>query len=131
MTEITKTPQSLAFELIKKQIYDKLGINIFAGPLPKDGGVTAEINNGINKGRYLNKQHGKEQLTVLFLCKNASQNIAYDTLNAIGNMLNTLEPIGTGALYVPSVEVKSGAGLVGNDGGYCIFSMIVGINIIF
>ncbi len=131
MIEIAKTPQSLAFELIKKQIYDKLGINIFVGPLPKDGGVTAEINNGIDKGQYLNKQHGKEQLTVLFLCKDKTQHTAFNTLTAIGNLLKRMGPMGTATVNISGAEVRSGAGLVGNDGGYYVFSMIVGININF
>ncbi|MBQ8903110.1 MAG: hypothetical protein IJY73_02270 [Oscillospiraceae bacterium] len=128
---ITKTPQSAALDIVIDKLNTELGIKIFVGPLPKDGGITAEINNGVNKGRYLNKQHGKEQLTVLFLCKNTSQNAAFDALSAIGNILNTLKPEKGDTVYISGAEVRSGAGLVGNDGGFYVYSMIAGIDIVF
>lgn len=126
-----KTPQSTALELVVGALNAEIGCNIVVAPLPEEGGVAAEISGGMNKGRYLNKKHGKEQLTVLFLCKNKNQLIAYNTLCAIGNNLNCLEPIETGNVYVSGAEIRSGAGLVGNDGGYYIYSMIAGIDIIF
>ena len=128
---ITETPQSTAFELVINQLNAATGCNIVIGPLPEKGGITAEINNGIDKGRYLNNQHGKEQLTVLFLCKDKTQHTAFNTLTAIGNILKRMEPMGTATVNISGAEVRSGAGLVGNDGGYYIFSMIVGININF
>lgn len=128
---ITETPQSTAFEQVIKRLNTEFSCNIVIGPLPENGGITAEINSGINKGRYLNKQHGKEQLTVLFLCKDKNQSIAYNNLCAVGNMLNCINPIETDNVYISGAEVRTGAGLVGNDGGYYIFSMIAGINIVF
>lgn len=128
---ITETPQSTALKLVINKLNTELGCNIIVGPLPEDGGVTAEINNGVNKGRYLNKKHGKEQLTVLFLCKNPSQSAAYNALCAIGNILNILESVNGDTVCISGAEVRSGAGLVGNDGDYYIYSMIAGININF
>lgn len=128
---ITKTPQSAALDIVIDKLNTELGIKIFFGPLPKDGGVTAEINNGVNKGRYLNIEHGKEQLTVLFLCKNTSQFAAFDALNAIANELKSFSPVNGDNVYVMGVEMRSGVGLVGNDGDFYVYSMIVGIDIFF
>lgn len=128
---MVETPQSEAIKIVIDKLKSELGCNIIIGPLPEGGGITAEINNGTGKGRYLNNKHGKEQLTVLFLCKNSSQNTAYNTLCTIGNVLDAFTPLEGENVHISGAETRSGAGLVGNDGGYYIYSMIAGINIVF
>lgn len=128
---IIKTPQSTALEIVVEKINTALDCNIVIGPLPEAGGIAAEVSGGANKGRYLNIEHGKEQLTVLFLCKNTSQFAAFDALNAIANELKSFSPVNGDNVYVMGVEMRSGVGLVGNDGGFYVYSMIVGIDIFF
>lgn len=130
MNSIT-TPQSAALSLIIDKVKSEIKSDIIIAPLPEEGGITAEISSAENKGRYLNNKHGKESLTVLFLCKNTSQSYAYNVLCAIGNSLNALKPIEGENVTISGAEVRNGAGLVGNDGGFYVYSMIAAVNIIF
>lgn len=123
------TPQSKAIQLVISSLNTVTGYNVKLTPLTQDGGISAEITGGEPKGRYLKIQHGKEDLTVLFLCKNKNQQTAYDTLCTIGNTLNVLDTIEGDNVNVMGAGVRSGASLVGKEGDYYIYSMIARISI--
>lgn len=118
------TPQTKALEALLNRLNTEFDADITLGPLPQDGGVSAEIT-GESDSRNLNIQHGRKELTVLFLCKNTSQRIAYDLLTQIGEHIAELPRIpGSGII---GGRLRSGAGLVGNENGYYIFSLIAAI----
>lgn len=125
------TPQSEALDLVLKKLKSEKKYNIAVSALPKDGGISAEITGSEDKGRSLNLQHGSTDLTVLFLCKNKTQITAFDTLCDIGNYLNRLGEVKGETVQITGAGVRSGAGLVGNDGGFYIYSMIARIGIYF
>lgn len=125
------TPQSEALDLVLKKLKAEKKYNIALFALPRDGGISVEITGSEGKERSLNLQHGNTDLTVLFLCKNKNQATAYDTLCEIGNYLNCLESVKGESVQITGAKVKSGAGLVGNEGGFYIYSMIAKIGIYF
>lgn len=123
------TPQSEAIQLVIGSLNVETGFKIKLTPLAQNGGVSAEITGVEPKGRYLKIQHGREDLTVLFLCKNKNQQTAFDTLCTIGNALNALDTIEGDNVNVMGAGVRSGASLVGKEGDYYIYSMIARISI--
>lgn len=125
------TPQSEALKLVLDRLEADIKQKITVSALPQGGGVSAEITGGENKGRSLNLQHGSTDLTVLFLCKNKSHGTAFDTLCDIGNYLDRLGEIKGETVQVTGAGVRSGAGLVSNDGNFYIYSMIARIGIYF
>lgn len=125
------TPQSEALDLVLKKLKSEKKYNIAVSALPKDGGISAEITGSEDKGRSLNLQHGSTDLTVLFLCKNRTQTTAFDTLCDIGNYLDRLGEVKGDTVQITGAGVRSGAGLVGNDGSFYIYSMIAQIGIYF
>lgn len=125
------TPQSEALDLVLKKLKAEKGYKIALFALPKDGGISAEITGSEGKGRSLNLQHGSTDLTVLFLCKNKTQTTAFDTLCDIGNYLDHLGEMKGETVQITGAGVRSGAGLVGNEGGFYIYSMIARIGIYF
>lgn len=125
------TPQSEALDLVLKKLKAEKNYNIIPFALPKEGGISVEITGSEDKGRSLNLQHDSTDLTVLFLCKNKNQAAAFDTLCDIGNSLNRLGTVKGESVQVTGARVGSGAGLVGNEGGYYIYSMIARIGIYF
>lgn len=125
------TPQSEALNLVLDLIKKNTDCKIIASALPKNGGISAEITGSEDKGRSLNLQHGSTDLTVLFLCKNTSQSTAFDTLCNIGNYLNRLGEVKGKTVQVTGTGVRSGAGLVGKEGDFYIYSMIARIGIYF
>ena len=125
------TPQREALDLVLEKLGAENNYNIVPFALPKDGGISVEITGSEDKGRSLNLQHGSTDLTVLFLCKNETQATAFDTLCEIGNCLNRLGEINGETVQITGAGVRSGAGLVGNDGGFYTYSMIARIGIYF
>lgn len=125
------TPQSEALTLVLRKLKAEKKYNIAVSALPKEGGISAEITGSEDKVRSLNLQHGSTDLTVLFLCKNKTQITAFDTLCDIGNYLNRLGEVKGETVQITGAGVRSGAGLVGNDGGFYIYSMIARIGIYF
>ena len=125
------TPQSEALKLVLDRLEADIKQKITVSALLQGGGVSAEITGGENKGRSLNLQHGSTDLTVLFLCKNKSHGTAFDTLCDIGNYLDRLGEIKGETVQVTGAGVRSGAGLVSNDGNFYIYSMIARIGIYF
>lgn len=125
------TPQMEALTLVLKKLKTEKNHNIIPFALPKDGGISAEITGSEGKDRSLNLQHGSTDLTVLFLCKNKTQTSAFDTLCDIGNYLNHLGEVKGKTVQITSAGVRSGAGLVGNEGSFYIYSMIARIGIYF
>lgn len=123
------TPQSEALKLVLDAVNSAASCAVKVTALPQNGGITAEITGSEPKGRYLNIQHGKEDLTVLFLCKNKKQQTAFDTLCTIGNVLNALESIEGETVNVIGSGVRSGAKLVAHEGDYYIYSMVARISI--
>ena len=125
------TPQNEAIRIITDILTARLGCKIIIGPLPKDGGITAELTGGGNKDRYLNTLHGKKSLTVLFLCKDKSQERAAEQLYEIQNCLDSLSSVEGSQVFVMSAQSRSCPALVGNDGGYYVYSYIAAVDIIF
>lgn len=125
------TPQSEALNIVLDLIKKDKGYKVIPNALPQGGGISAEITGGENKGRSLNLQHGSTDLTVLFLCKNKSHGTAFDTLCDIGNYLDRLGEIKGETVQVTGAGIRSGAGLVSNDGNFYIYSMIARIGIYF
>lgn len=125
------TPQSEALKLVLNRLEADIKQKITVSALPQVGGISAEITGGENKGRSLNLQHGSTDLTVLFLCKNKRHGTAFDTLCDIGNYLDRLGEIKGETVQVTGAGVRSGAGLVSNDGNFYIYSMIARIGIYF
>lgn len=122
------TPQTIALEALLDELNAEFDINIVFGSLPQNGGVSAEIA-GESDSRNLNITHGRKELTVLFLCKNTSQSAAYDLLTRIGEHIAELPRIPESGIL--GGKLRSGAGLVGNDGGYYIYSLITSITIAY
>lgn len=125
------TPQSEALDLVLKKLKAEKKYNIVPFALPKEGGISVEITGSEGKGRNLNLQHGSTDLTVLFLCKSKTQAAAFDTLSDIGNYLDRIGEVKGETVQITGAGIRSGAGLVGNDGGYYIYSMIARIGIYF
>lgn len=125
------TPQSEALKLVLNRLEADIKQKITVSALPQVGGISAEITGGENKGRSLNLQHSSTDLTVLFLCKNKRHGTAFDTLCDIGNYLDRLGEIKGETVQVTGAGVRSGAGLVSNDGNFYIYSMIARIGIYF
>lgn len=125
------TPQMEALTLVLKKLKTEKNHNIIPFALPKDGGISAEITGSESKGRSLNLQHSSTDLTVLFLCKNRTQTTAFDTLCEIGNYLDRLGEVKGETVQITDAGVRSGAWLVGNEGGFYIYSMIARIGIYF
>lgn len=125
------TPQREALNIVLDLIERDKEYKIISGPLPQNGGTSAEITGSENKGRSLNLQHGGTDLTVLFLCKNQSHGAAFETLWDIGNYLDRLGEVKGETVQVTGAGVRSGAGLVSNDNGFYIYSMIARIGIYF
>lgn len=125
------TPQSEALDLILKKLKTEKKYSIALFALPKEDGISAEITGSESKDRSLNLQHGSTDLTVLFLCKNKTQTTAFDTLCDIGNYLNRLGEVKGKTVQITGAGVRSGAGLVGNEGSFYIYSMIARIGIYF
>ena len=126
-------PQIEAFEATVAYLKGTSGVDIkILVQLPADGcGTTAELVGGIPKGRYLNKQHGKETLTVLFLCKHTNQKTALENVCKIGNCADLMPAINGQTVNVLSAEKKAGPEFVGFDGSYYIFSQLADIFICF
>lgn len=125
------TPQSEALDLVLKKLKSEKQYNISVSALPKDDGISVEITGSEGKDRSLNLQHGSTDLTVLFLCKNKTQTTAFDTLCEIGNYLDRLGEVKGKTVQITGAGVRSGAGLVGNEGVFYIYSMIARIGIYF
>lgn len=125
------TPQSEALDLVLKKLKAEKKYNIALFALPKEGGISVEVTGSEGKGRSLNLHHGSTDLTVLFLCKNKTQTTAFDTLCEIGNYLDRLGEVKGETVQITGAGVRSGAGLVGNEGGFYIYSMIARIGIYF
>lgn len=125
------TPQSEALQMVITAVNTAADCTVRLTQLPTGNGITAEITGSEPKGRNLKLQHGKEDLTVLFLCKNTNQQAAFDTLCTIGNTLDALGALEGTTVYVIGAGVRSGAGLVGKEGNYYIYSMIAKITISF
>lgn len=125
------TPQSEALNIVLDLIKKDKSYKVIPNALPQSGGISAEITGSENKGRSLNLQHGSTDLTVLFLCKDKTQTAAFDTLCDIGNYLDRLGEVKGKTVQVTGAGVRSGAGLVGNESGFYIYSMIARIGIYF
>ncbi len=125
------TPQSEALKLVLDRIEADRKQKITISALPQSGGISAEITGGENKGRSLNLQHGSTDLTVLFLCKDKTQTAAFDILCDIGNYLDRLGEVNGKTVQVTGSGIRSGAGLVGKEGDFYIYSMIARIGIYF
>ena len=125
------TPQIEALRLVLDEIRTAEGYTIPISSLPQNGGISAEITGSEGKGRNLSLQHGSTDLTVLFLCKDKDQETAYETLCKIGNRLDRMKPIEGETVQVTGAGVRSGAGLVGKEGDFYIYSMIARIGIYF
>ena len=125
------TPQIEALWLVLEEIRTAEGYTIPISSLPQNGGISAEITGSEGKGINLSLQNTSTDLTVLFLCKDKNQDTAYETLCKIGNRLDRLKPIEGETVQVTGAGVRSGAGLVGKEGDYYIYSMIARIGIYF
>ena len=125
------TPQSEALKLVLDRLEADIKQKITVSALLQGGGVSAEITGSENKGRSLNLQHGSTDLTVLFLCKDKTQTAAFDILCDIGNYLDRLGEVNGKTVQVTGSGIRSGAGLVGKEGDFYIYSMIARIGIYF
>jgi len=125
------TPQSEALNIVLDLIQKNTSCKTIVTALPKNGGISAEITGSEGKGRSLNLQHGSTDLTVLFLCKNKTQTAALDALCEIGNFLDRLGEVKGETVQITGTGVRSGAGLVGKEGDFYIYSMIARIGIYF
>ncbi len=118
------TPQMKAAEALLDELNAEFDINIVFGSLPQNGGISAEIA-GESDSRNLNIRHGRKELTVLFLCKNTSQSAAYDLLTRIGEYIAEMSPQPENGIL--GGKLRNGAGLVGNQDGYYIYSLTAAI----
>lgn len=125
------TPQTEAAELVLAHLKEKTGLHIPLSPLPENGGISAEITGSVNHGMNMDLMHGKEALTMLFLCKDLSQKTAYETMCRIGNAINGLTSIQGETVEVCGGNVRSGTGLVGMSGEFYIYSLIAEIKIFY
>lgn len=127
------TPQIEAFESVIALIKGETGIDIrISVQLPAESsGTTAELTGGTPKGRYLNKKHGKETVTVLFLSKDESQKTAFDNVCRIGNSMDAVTNIYGQSVNVLSAGKQGGPEYVGYDGKFYIYSLIAEIFICF
>ena len=126
-------PQVEAFEAVIALLKGETGIDIrLSAQLPANSsGTTAEITGGMPKGRYLNKRHGKETVTVLFLSKDTSQKTALENVCAIGNCIDTMPGISGQTVNVLSAGKSGGPAYVGYDGKFYVYSLIAEIFISF
>ncbi len=126
-------PQVEAFEAVVALAKGETGVDIkLSAQLPANSsGTTAELTGGMPKGRYLNKQHGKETITVLFLSKDESQKAALENVCAIGNCIDTAPNISGQTVNVLSAQKSGGPSYVGYDGKYYIYSLLAEIFISF
>lgn len=120
------TPQSKALDTLIRRIRSALGISLYIGALPQDGGISAEINGG-SDSRYLNTEHGIKELTVLFLCKDKSDANAYDTVTRIGEYIAAMQQ----ADGILGGKIRSDAGLVDKQGEYYIYSIVTSVTVKF
>ena len=125
------TPQNEALNIVLDLIEKDKHYKVISGALHRDGGISAEITGGENKGRSLNLQYGGTDLTVLFLCKNKTHSTSFDTLCDIGNYLDRLGEVKGKTVQITGAGVRSGAGLVVKEGDFYIYSMIARIGIYF
>jgi hypothetical protein len=126
-------PQVEAFEAVVALAKGETGVDIkLSTQLPANSsGTTAELTGGMPKGRYLNKQHGKETVTVLFLSKDESQKTALENVCAIGNCIDTVTNIFGQTVNVLSAGKQGGPAYVGYDGKFYVYSLITEIFISF
>lgn len=120
------TPQSRALDTLIRRIRSALGIMLYIGALPQNGGTSAEIDGGTDS-RYLNNEHGKKTLTVLFLCKDTSSVNAYETVTRIGEFIAAMQQ-SDGIL---GGNIRGDAGLVDKQGDYYIYSIVTEITVKF
>lgn len=120
------TPQSRALDTLIRRIRSALGITLYIGALPQNGGISAEIDGG-SDSRYLNNEHGKKTLTVLFLCKDTSSANAYETVTQIGEYIAAMQQ----ADGILGGNIRGDAGLVDKQGDYYIYSIVTEITVKF
>ncbi|MCM1335938.1 MAG: hypothetical protein NC084_12890 [Bacteroides sp.] len=125
------TPQSEAIALILEKLKVEEDCAVTVSAMPPEGGITTEITGGESKSRSLNLQHGSADLTVLFLCKNKDQAVAFDTLNRIGNFFGRLKPIVGNTVQITGARVGSGTSLIGKEGDLYLYGLIARIGIYF
>lgn len=120
--------QSEAIGIVIEYLNAVCNVNIVLNPLPIDGGVCAEITGSQSKGRRLDINHGTIELTLMFMTKNISQNIAYEQLCCISEALNSYAGKVGETVQVMGAAVRSGPTLVANNKHY-IYSLIAVISI--
>ena len=126
-------PQIEAFEAAVAYLKGKTSVDIKKSvQLPADAcGTTAELVGGIPKGRYLNKLHGKEALTVLFMTKHTNQKTAMENICNIGNHADVMPRIDGQTVTVLFAEKRGSAEFVGFDGKYYVYSLLTELFINF
>ncbi|MEG0897336.1 MAG: hypothetical protein RSF73_07315, partial [Ruthenibacterium sp.] len=82
---MTKAPQTEIVTLILNEV-KTICPSIVLGPLPQSDGCAMQMTGGTREDVYLNKAQ-RRYLTLLFLCKNKSQETAFNALCVIGNHL--------------------------------------------
>ncbi len=125
------TPQREALNIVLDLLKKEKNFKVMPSALPKAGGISAEITGSEVRSRSLNLQHGIANLTVLFLCKDKDHITACDTLYEIGNYLDRLGEVRGETVQITAASIGSGAGLVGKEGDFYIYSMIAKIGIYF
>lgn len=122
------TPQNMALVAVLDFIKEKLGLDIKVGTLPADGGISAEVAGGYNRTTYLDKQHQRRVLPIMFLSKSLNQLKASDDLYEIENLLSKNDIVST--VQILSATSKSMT-YVGQQGDFWIYSMIVDVEIYY
>lgn len=110
-------------------LFDKLTID----PLPATKGISMEITAGYDDSVYYSKNR-EHVITLLFLCKNSSQSIAFGTLCNIGNYLQTQQkyPVFLSQSNIRKIEVTSDSQFVSKEeNNTYIYSMVVNVTAYF
>lgn len=92
-----------------------------------------EITAGYDDSVYYSKNR-EHIITLLFLCRNLSQNIAFDTLCSIGNHLQTKQkyPIFLSHSQIRKIDVINDSQFVSKEeNNTYIYSMVVNITSYF
>ena len=111
------TPQSEFLQLLVETAEKscELGCEISLLELPKEGGIYAELGQGVLVGQYYDRR-AVRTWPVLFLCRNADQQRCLDQLGAICNYFQSLKEYPQGKQFQwLNTTIAKDVGRIGRD----------------
>jgi hypothetical protein len=123
--------QMLAIAAIIELIKLSLGHTLIIDALPENGGMSVEIMPGSSGAPSLNLKSQYRTIPLLFMSKFKNQQTSLNNLLEIGNYLSCKVNYLMTGVQILTANVKTEAALVGKEGDYWIYSMIVEIKIYF